>query len=187
MKRITIYTLILGVLVLMATTMITDNSSAAHNRSALSLESDLKNPVKLTKGGQLDHARILWDFFFNKPADTRPSGKIPVQRLTRELLLTAPNGTVYRLGHSTVLMKLADAFWITDPVFSGRASPLKLFGPERFHSPPISIAELPPIKGVIISHDHYDHLDRDSIMQLAGKVDYFLTPLGVGDLSLIHI
>ncbi|MBT0663667.1 MBL fold metallo-hydrolase [Geobacter pelophilus] len=182
MKRVLFLTLILGVLILMATTILANNSSAAHTRSALSLESDLKNPVKVTKGGQLEHARILWDFFFNKPANTRPSGQIPVQRVTREQLLNAPNSTVYRLGHSTVLMKLADAFWITDPMFSERASPIQFFGPERFHAPPISIAELPPIKGVIISHDHYDHLDQDSIRQLAGKADWFLTPLGVGDI-----
>ena len=72
----------------MATTILTDNSSAAHTRSALSLESELKNPVKVTNGGQLEHARILWDLIFNKPADTRPSGKIPVQRVTREQLLS---------------------------------------------------------------------------------------------------
>jgi L-ascorbate metabolism protein UlaG (beta-lactamase superfamily) len=168
----------------MATTILTNNSNAAHTRSVQSLESELKNPVKVTKGGQLDHARILWDFFFNKPAHTRPSGQIPVQRVTREQLQKAPNNTVYRLGHSTVLMKLDDAFWLTDPMFSERASPLSFFGPERFHAPPISIAELPPIKGVIISHDHYDHLDQDSIMQLAGKTNYFLTPLGVGDILI---
>lgn len=184
MKRILLFTLLIGVLIFMATTILTNNSSAAHTRSAQSLESDLKNPVKVTKGGQLEHARILWDFFFNKPAHTRPSGQIPVQRVTREQLQKAPNGTVYRLGHSTVLMKLDDAFWLTDPMFSDRASPIRFFGPERFHAPPISIAELPPIKGVIISHDHYDHLDHDSIMQLAGKVEYFLTPLGVGDILI---
>lgn len=168
----------------MASTTLSDTSSSAQTRSALSLASELKNPVKVTKGGQLEHARILWDFFFNKPADTRPSGKIPVQPLTKEQLLAAPNNTVYRLGHSTVLMKLDDAFWITDPMFSDRASPVRFFGPERFHPPPISIAELPPIKAVIISHDHYDHLDHDSIMQLAGKAEYFLTPLGVGDILI---
>jgi L-ascorbate metabolism protein UlaG (beta-lactamase superfamily) len=168
----------------MASTTLSDTSSSAQTRSALSLESELKNPVNVTKGGQLEHARILWDFFFNKPADTRPSGKISVQTLTKEQLLNAPNSIVYRLGHSTVLLKLDDAFWITDPMFSDRASPVRFFGPERFHSPPISIAELPPIKAVIISHDHYDHLDHDSIIQLAGKVEYFLTPLGVGDILI---
>ena len=182
MKQILFITLTLGVITLMATTILTNNSSASHTRSALSLECELKNPVKVTKGGQLEHARVLWDFFFNKPANTRPTGQIPVQRVTGEQLQNAPNGTVYRLGHSTVLLKLDDAFLITDPIFSDRASPLRFFGPQRFHSPPISIAELPPIKAVIISHDHYDHLDQDSIMHLADKVEFFLTPLGVGDI-----
>lgn len=159
-----------------------NHKSSAQTRSALSLETDLKNPVMVTKGGRLEHARIMWDFFFNKAADTRPSGEIPVQAVTKARLLAAPNKTVYRLGHSTVLMKLNDEFWITDPIFSDRASPVPFAGPERFHAPPISIDQLPPIKGVIISHDHYDHLDHDSIMTLAGKTEYFLTPLGVGDI-----
>jgi L-ascorbate metabolism protein UlaG (beta-lactamase superfamily) len=66
-------------------------------------------------------------------------------------------------------------------VFSERASPVQWMGPKRFHAPPIDIDELPPIKGVILSHDHYDHLDHAAIMKLAHKVDVFVTPLGVGD------
>jgi L-ascorbate metabolism protein UlaG (beta-lactamase superfamily) len=166
----------------MTITLFNNNSNTALARSPLSLESDQKNPVSVTKGGALEQARIMWDFFFNKPENTRPVGNIPIQTLTRQQLMAAPNNTVYRLGHSTVLMKLDDAFWLTDPMFSDRASPLKFAGPERFHAPPISIDELPPIKGVIISHDHYDHLDHDSIVKLAGKTECFLTPLGVGDI-----
>jgi L-ascorbate metabolism protein UlaG (beta-lactamase superfamily) len=183
MKRILFYFVMLGVLFVVTSTLL-DKTSSAQTRSSLSLESDLKNPVMVTKGGRLEQARIMWDFFFNKPADTRPSGRIPLQALTRTQLLTAPDNTVYRLGHSTVLMKLHDTFWITDPMFSDRASPVQFAGPERFHAPPISIDELPPIKAVIISHDHYDHLDHDSIMSLAGKTEYFLTPLGVGDILI---
>ena len=143
----------------MASTLL-NSTSSAQTRSSLSLDSDLKNPVMGTKGGRFEQARIMWDFFFNKPADTRPAGIIPLQTFTRQQLLAAPDNTVYRLGHSTVLMKLHNAFWITDPMFSDRASPIQFAGPERFHAPPISIYELPPIKGVIISHDHYDHLDH---------------------------
>lgn len=182
MKRIIFHSLIVGVLIIMAFTLLNYKSGSAQTRSSLSLANDLKNPVKVTKGGRLEHARILWDFFFNKAADTRPSGNIPVQALTKEHLLNAPNNTVYRLGHSTVLLKLHDAFWITDPMFSDRASPFQWAGPERFHKPPIRIEELPPLKAVILSHDHYDHLDHDSIMKLAGKAEYFLAPLGVGDI-----
>lgn len=183
MKRIILNTLLSGVVIVMLSALL-NTTSPAQTRSALSLDSDLKNPVMVTNGGRRVHARIMWDFFFNKPADTRPSGEIPVQTVTKQQLLTAPNNTVYRLGHSTVLMKLDDAFWITDPIFSKRSSPVPFAGPERFHAPPISIDQLPPIKGVILSHDHYDHLDHDSIMKLAEKTDYFLTPLGVGDILI---
>jgi L-ascorbate metabolism protein UlaG (beta-lactamase superfamily) len=80
-----------------------------------------------------------------------------------------------------LLLKIHNEFWLTDPVFSERASPVQWAGPARFHQSPISIADLPAIKGVILSHDHYDHLDRAAIMALAAKTEHFLTPLGVGD------
>jgi L-ascorbate metabolism protein UlaG (beta-lactamase superfamily) len=110
-----------------------------------------------------------------------PTQAVPVQPLTAAQLQAAPDGSLYRLGHSTLLLKLDGAFWLTDPVFSERASPVQWAGPKRFHAPPISIDELPAIKGVILSHDHYDHLDHAAIMQLAPKVEVFVTPLGVGD------
>ncbi len=124
---------------------------------------------------------MMWDFLFNKPANTRPHAPIPVRKLTRAELDAAPDCSLYRLGHSTVLMKLRGQWWLTDPVFSLRASPVQWFGPKRFHAPPIAIDELPPIRGVILSHDHYDHLDHAAIMALAGKTELFLTPLGVGN------
>ncbi|MFH7468263.1 hydrolase, partial [Pseudomonas syringae pv. tagetis] len=68
--------------------------------------------------------RIIWELAFNKPMDTRPAGEIPVQPLARQQLLAAPNNTVYRPGLSTVLLKLRDQFWLTDPVFAERASPV---------------------------------------------------------------
>ena len=120
-------------------------------------------------------------FFFNKPANTTPPAPVPVHPLTREALRLAPDRSLYRLGHSTVLLRLRGGWWLTDPVFSERASPVQFLGPKRFHAPPISLAELPPLRGVILSHDHYDHLDRRAIKALASKTEVFLSPLGVGD------
>ena len=112
---------------------------------------------------------IFWDQAFNKPKDTRPAGKVPVQPLSRQQLLAAPDSTVYRLGHSTVLLKLRNRFFLTDPVFAERASPVQWAGPQRFHQPPISLEDLPPITAVILSHNHYDHLDRMAIKALMAK------------------
>ena len=125
--------------------------------------------------------RILWNAMFHKPRNTRPTAPVPVQPLTQAALMAAPNHSVYRLGHSTLLLKLRDRFWITDPVFAERASPVQWAGPKRFHQPPISLDQLPPIEAVILSHDHYDHLDYHAVRKLADKAKYFLTPLGVGD------
>ncbi len=110
-----------------------------------------------------------------------PSGAIPVQALTRAQLLAAPDDSVFRLGHSTMLIKLQGAFYLTDPVFSERASPVQWAGPARFHQPPISIADLPPLAAIILSHDHYDHLDHAAVLALAHKTAHFITPLGVGE------
>jgi L-ascorbate metabolism protein UlaG (beta-lactamase superfamily) len=128
--------------------------------------------------------KLLWKFFFDKPAFTRPRGSIPVKPMTREGLLAAPDRTLWRLGHSTVLLKLQGAFWLTDPVFCQRASPVAFAGPKRFHPTPISVDDLPPIHAVLLSHDHYDHLDRAAIRKLAHKTSHFLVPQGVGEILI---
>ncbi|HEY4802252.1 MAG TPA: MBL fold metallo-hydrolase, partial [Paraburkholderia sp.] len=125
--------------------------------------------------------RIMWNMIFHKPGGTMPAGALPVQPLTRDQLEAAPDRSVYRLGHSTLLFKLRGQFWLTDPVFAERASPFQRLGPKRFHAPPIALADLPPLRGVILSHDHYDHLDRETVLALAATTGVFLTPLGVGD------
>lgn len=130
----------------------------------------------------LDGVIVWWNFLFNKPAGTLPDRSLPVQALTRAELLAAPDGSLYRLGHSTLLFKLRGKFWLTDPMFSERSSPVQWLGPKRFHAPPISIDELPPIEAVILSHDHYDHLDHASILQLREITAHFIAPRGVGDI-----
>jgi L-ascorbate metabolism protein UlaG (beta-lactamase superfamily) len=84
------------------------------------------------------------------------------------------------LGHSTVLIEIDGLRVLTDPVWGPRASPTRLAGPKRFQPVPIALRALPPLDLVVVSHDHYDHLDYPTIRELA-RVDVpFVTSLGVG-------
>jgi len=125
--------------------------------------------------------RALWRFLTEKPKDAVPSRPIEVLPMTRAAVLAAPDASLWRLGHSTMLLKLDGKFWLTDPVFAERASPFSFAGPKRFHAPPIALDDLPEIEAVLLSHDHYDHLDHDAVLALAPKVGRFLAPLGVGE------
>lgn len=84
------------------------------------------------------------------------------------------------LGHSSLLVEIDGTTLLIDPVFSQRASFSQRFGPARFYPAPLSIGELPPLDAVLISHDHYDHLDAAAIRQLAGRVPLFVCSEGVG-------
>jgi L-ascorbate metabolism protein UlaG (beta-lactamase superfamily) len=84
------------------------------------------------------------------------------------------------LGHSTVLLELDGLKVLTDPVFGLRASPMRFAGPRRFHPVPVTISQLPKLDAVLLSHDHYDHLCRDTMRELAGLDVPIITALGVG-------
>ena len=87
--------------------------------------------------------------------------------------------TVTWIGHSTLLIQIGGFNILTDPIWSERASPVSFIGPKRHVKPGIKFEDLPDIDFVIISHDHYDHLDRKTIEKL-GNSTYYLVPLGVG-------
>jgi len=84
------------------------------------------------------------------------------------------------LGHSSVLLEVDGYRVLTDPVWSERASPSPIIGPRRFQAVPVALDQLPAVDAVVISHDHYDHLDLPTIRALVpGKAGFFV-PLGVG-------
>jgi L-ascorbate metabolism protein UlaG (beta-lactamase superfamily) len=87
--------------------------------------------------------------------------------------------TVRWLGHSTLIIEIEGKRILTDPIWSERASPVQFAGPKRFTPPLIPLDELPPIDAVVISHDHYDHLDTATIEALKDHVEFFV-PLGIG-------
>jgi L-ascorbate metabolism protein UlaG (beta-lactamase superfamily) len=86
------------------------------------------------------------------------------------------------IGHATVLMQVNGMNLLTDPIFSERASPVSFFGPKRKAPLPVTLEQLPHIDVVLISHNHYDHLDRDTVQRLnrqPGGAPLFLVPLGL--------
>jgi L-ascorbate metabolism protein UlaG (beta-lactamase superfamily) len=84
------------------------------------------------------------------------------------------------LGHSTMLLEVDGHRFLTDPVWSERAGPVGFVGPKRFFPPLLAIRDLPRLDAVVISHDHYDHLDYATVVALKDRDLTFVAPLGVG-------
>ncbi|MGW5336260.1 MBL fold metallo-hydrolase [Streptomyces bauhiniae] len=131
-------------------------------------------------GSTLDLAKA----FFDK--DTRPvrapQGTIPVHPTTVADLAKPPADglRVTWLGHSSALVEIDGCRVLFDPVWGERCSPFPFAGPKRLHPVPLPLAALGPVDVVVISHDHYDHLDLPTIKALAGTDTLFAVPLGVG-------
>ena len=122
----------------------------------------------------------VWAFLTDKTENKIPKDNtIPIVKLTSKDIENMPNNSVVRLVHSTLLFKVDNKYILTDPVFSESITPFPFVAPTRFHDLPITIEALPFIDIVIISHNHYDHLDAPSIKQLKDKVGHFYTTLGV--------
>jgi L-ascorbate metabolism protein UlaG (beta-lactamase superfamily) len=108
----------------------------------------------------------------------RPAGPVPLVRTSVE---SRPGGMYLTwYGHSSALVELDGARVLFDPVWSDRVSPSRLVGPRRLHEPPVPLDRLPKLDAIVISHDHYDHLDLGSVRTLLRTQSApFLVPLGV--------
>lgn len=84
-------------------------------------------------------------------------------------------------GHSSTLVEIDGHRVLTDPIWSERASPLSWVGPRRWYAPLVSLADLAPVDAVVISHDHYDHLDYGTLVAMKDWNTTFIVPLGVGE------
>ncbi|WP_405727606.1 MBL fold metallo-hydrolase [Streptomyces sp. NBC_00028] len=122
--------------------------------------------------------------FFDRDERPRrsPKGTIPVHPTTLADIAKPPV-TGLRLtwmGHSSVLAEIDGHRVLFDPVWGERCSPVPFAGPKRLHPVPLPLAALGPVDVVVISHDHYDHLDMPTIKALADTDTLFAVPLGVG-------
>ncbi|WP_327371468.1 MBL fold metallo-hydrolase [Streptomyces sp. NBC_01217] len=142
-----------------------------------------QNPVGARtrpSGSTLELAKV----YFRKEERARraPAGTMPVHATTYADLAEPP-ATGLRLtwmGHSSVLAEIDGRRILFDPVWGERCSPFAFVGPKRLHPVPLPLATLGPVDAVVISHDHYDHLDLPTIRSLAGTDTVFAVPLGVG-------
>ena len=122
-----------------------------------------------------DVFRIFGDFI-SPPSDKNPQHPLPSKKFDRMLL---ENGKFVWLGHSTVLFKTSERTVLIDPVYH-RVSPFPVFGEPFEMTKTPAITDLPSIDVVLISHDHYDHLDHLAIAKLNSMTGQFLVPLGIG-------
>jgi N-acyl-phosphatidylethanolamine-hydrolysing phospholipase D len=108
-----------------------------------------------------------------------PRAEFPVAPNDGRTLQDGAATTVTWVGHSTLLVQLDGVSFLTDPIWSERASPFSFAGPRRVMPPALRFEDLPPIDLVLVSHDHYDHLDAPTLMRLwATHRPRFLAPLG---------
>jgi L-ascorbate metabolism protein UlaG (beta-lactamase superfamily) len=113
-------------------------------------------------------------------ARRKPAHILAPQPVDLTAFLAAHEPQLIWLGHSTSLIRIQSKTLLLDPILSKRASPFQFAGPKRFSKPPITVEELPLIDAVLISHDHYDHLDYETIKKLGDKTSKFFVPLGIG-------
>ncbi|MEM8508696.1 MAG: MBL fold metallo-hydrolase [Bacteroidota bacterium] len=121
-------------------------------------------------------------FFFEKVENGRPKKDLEVQKIDSIALADHSGGTrLIWFGHSAFLLQMKGKNILIDPMLGPVPAPHPWMGSRRFNlDVPIAVKKLPKIDAVVISHDHYDHLDYDSIKKLKDKVDAYFVPLGVG-------
>ncbi|QRK10448.1 MBL fold metallo-hydrolase [Archangium violaceum] len=141
------------------------------------------------KDGHFENPQPLWNDWwgslsamFKASPDVGPAEPPPSVPGDRRRFDTPPATglRVTWLGHSTTLIEIDGHRVLTDPIWSERASPLSWVGPKRWYAPPVALSELPPIDAVVISHDHYDHLDHPTVSAMKDWDTTFVVPLGVG-------
>jgi L-ascorbate metabolism protein UlaG (beta-lactamase superfamily) len=118
---------------------------------------------------------------FRASADGSPSLPVPTVRVGEGRFDTPPATglRVTWLGHSTLLVEVDGHRILTDPVWGERASPLSTMGPKRWYAPLVALDALPKLDAVVISHDHYDHLDEPTLSAMKDWDTTFIVPLGV--------
>lgn len=127
----------------------------------------------------------LLDYIKGTP-NQKPKTDLEVEAISSRQLLDASEPNLIWFGHSSFLLSINHKRIFFDPVFSQVPAPHPWLGSKRYNSqPPITPENLPEIDAVVISHDHYDHLDYDSVKKMDNKVKQYFVPMGVAE-HLVH-
>ncbi|GAA4381739.1 MBL fold metallo-hydrolase [Hymenobacter koreensis] len=156
---------------------------AAYAKSGHYQDGEFQNlvPTEVMTGSNI--LAVMWKFLFGKVPHRDPNQPLPMQPLD-SLRITQKTADALRVtwfGHSASLVEIAGQNILFDPMLSVNMGPISWVTPKRYN-PQLAITaeQLPPITAVLISHDHYDHLDYQTILRLKDKTAHFYVPLGVG-------
>lgn len=128
--------------------------------------------------GGLNAWSATWALFFQDDPRSFPDHELPWKKF--QLPELSSDAGVVWLGHNSVLIKLGSHYVLTDPMFAERSSPYAFVGPRRFHPLPVDPKALPVLDAVVVSHDHQDHFDEQTVRDLEPRVKGFYVPLDVG-------
>jgi len=147
-------------------------------------DGDFANPIEAPMIAPGATWKLIKKYTVIPRIDPKPTELLPVEPLRSEDWNDpGTEGFFFAwLGHSSLLFALEGKTILVDPVFEERASPFTWIGPKRFHPSPVAVDELSSIDVVLITHDHYDHLEEPTIKKLESKTNLFLVPLGIGEL-----
>ncbi|MGA5700530.1 MBL fold metallo-hydrolase [Peterkaempfera bronchialis] len=151
-------------------------------RSPHFVDGAFRNPVptrRLVTGSPLPGLRAILTADRSRRV---PAAAVPLRRLTAADFAEPPASGLRTtwIGHATVFVEIDGRRVLIDPVWGERCSPFASFGPRRLHPVPVPLSELGPVDVVVVSHDHYDHLDMGTVQALIDTKAVFAVPLGVG-------
>lgn len=179
----------LGALLVLGAAFLLFDGWSAFGKSATGARRGRMERSPQWAGGVFQNPQPLWNDWsdmlgasFSASDFTVPTAPIPVERGGAERFATPPPTglRVTWFGHSSLLIEIDGLKVLTDPVWGPRTSPYTWVGPQRWYEPPLRLDQLPAVDVVLLSHDHYDHLDEPTMRAIHDWKATFIAPLGVG-------